>query len=502
MFHPLDGLGELGERVPGPPWILGRRGLPAVAPENTIAALNGAVEFGLDGVFYELRACASGELVLLADPTLERTTDGHGPVAAKTLPELAGIDAGSWFQRRFAGERLALFEEALELQCARPGEYPMHVIELCSPRLASEVARVLEGRDNRSTLRVASRSREVCVELRDLGLETMLLIASARDEDREFVRDERLTAVGILGGAWRGPAAQSAWSCERWALSVDDPADLLDCARIPLLGLATREPLRALAARALARFAPEDEGGWPIAPLELELGSVPAARHAVVRQAGEWSGAWNVEAKIRNPFGWPVSATVGLRVRRGAFDFEGLPLSLEIAPGETATVPFRLSGGSWSPGGDPVLVAAMSWRRGPGRPEERLFFDTPLARMRRARLAGGSTRLLLLCERPGDSAASVTLSCRKDQLQVAIESAGGLREPELLVSLDGRLHRGGTRMQLELPARARSSAKGLAFSVGISGRDGKETRLRRWAGGLPDEWEAGAPGRLIVERRA
>ena len=498
MFHPLDGLGELGERVPGPPWILGRRGVPTVAPENTMASLAGAMEIGLDGVSYELRACASGELVLLADADLDRTSDALGPVAERTLPELAGVDAGSWFQRRFAREPLALLEEALELEGPQPGVHPMHLIELAAPRLAPELARVLEGRAQRLSVRVASRSREVCREVRDLGLQAMLLTHSARHEDLEFAREERLAAVGVLGGAWRGPAAGATWSCERWALGVDDPRELLACARAPLIAISTHDPLRAFSARALARFAPHDEGGWPLEPIALELdganslGGTPAG--------GEWSGNWNISARVRNPFGFAVSVMLGLRVRRGAFDVQGLPAQFELAAGETRSCDFRLSGGSWSPGGDPLLVAALRWQRGPGRPEERLFFDTPLVRMRRARLGDGAQRLLLLREKPSDPPASVTLQFRRGGLQVAIENPGGMTDTELLVNLGGSLHRGGPRLQLELPHEARG--RGVAFSVGIAGREAKQARLRRWAGGLPDELEAGAPGWLVVERRA
>jgi glycerophosphoryl diester phosphodiesterase len=497
MFHPLDGLGELGERVPGPPWILGRRGVPAVAPENTLASLSAALELGLDGVSYELRACASGELVLLADADLDRTSDAQGPVAVKTLRELAGVDAGSWFDRRFAHEPLALAEEALELAGPVQGVYPMHLIELPTARSAAELARVLSSAEQRLSVRVASRSREVCRELRDLGLQTMLLVHSLRDEDLEFVHEQRLSAVAATDGAWRGSARDANWNCERWALSVDDPEELLRCARAPLTALSTHEPLRALAARALARFAPHDEGGWPIEPIELDLDGANAL--AGGRASGEWSGAWDVQARVRNPFGFAVQVAVGLRVRRGAFDVQGLPAQWELAPGESRSFAFRLSGGSWSPGGDPLLVAALRWSRGPGRPQERLFFDTPLLRMRRARVGEGALRLILLHEKPGDPPASVTLRCRRDELQVAIESAGGLSDAGLLVSLAGVRHRGGPRLRLELPPEARGP--GVAFSVGVVGREGKQTRLRRWAGGLPDELEAGAPGRLLVDER-
>lgn len=122
-----EGIGAHGERVPGPPWILGHRGAPRLAPENTLSSLQVALELGLDGVEYDLHACASGEPVLIHDETLERTTDASGPVAQLTLAELAGVDAGGWFAKRFRGEPLPLLEEALTLP-GRPGASPRHMI--------------------------------------------------------------------------------------------------------------------------------------------------------------------------------------------------------------------------------------------------------------------------------------------------------------------------------------------------------------------------------------
>src|SRR5262245_41274969 len=110
-----EGASEHGEDVPGPPWILGHRGAPRETPENTQASLRRALELGLDGVEYDVQPSLAGEPVLLHDETLDRTTDLTGPVASRPLSELVHADAGSWFARRFAGEPLPLFEEALEL---------------------------------------------------------------------------------------------------------------------------------------------------------------------------------------------------------------------------------------------------------------------------------------------------------------------------------------------------------------------------------------------------
>ena len=75
------GGGARAEAEPGPPWILGHRGAPLEAPENTLVGLSRALEYGLDGVEYDLQACATGEPVVLHDETLDRTTDARGPRA-------------------------------------------------------------------------------------------------------------------------------------------------------------------------------------------------------------------------------------------------------------------------------------------------------------------------------------------------------------------------------------------------------------------------------------
>ena len=59
------------------------------------------------------------KMVVIHDATLERTTDGHGPVNSYTLQELKELEAGSWFHPRFAGERLPALEEVLDLVCGR-----------------------------------------------------------------------------------------------------------------------------------------------------------------------------------------------------------------------------------------------------------------------------------------------------------------------------------------------------------------------------------------------
>lgn len=92
----------------------GHRGNPAEHPENTLASFRSAIDLGCDMVECDVHLTADGELAVIHDHTLERTTNGSGLVGAHTLAELRELDAGQ-------GERIPLLEELLELVRGRVG---------------------------------------------------------------------------------------------------------------------------------------------------------------------------------------------------------------------------------------------------------------------------------------------------------------------------------------------------------------------------------------------
>lgn len=96
------------------PWVIAHRGASADAPENTMAAFRRAVELGAECIETDLHLSRDGRLVILHDTTLERTTNGTGPVKNYTLAELRELDAGRWFAPEFSGERLPAIEELLD----------------------------------------------------------------------------------------------------------------------------------------------------------------------------------------------------------------------------------------------------------------------------------------------------------------------------------------------------------------------------------------------------
>lgn len=480
-------------REDGPPWILGARGSPLEAPENTRASLARALDVGLDGVAYELRATKDGEIVLHRDAKLDRTTDGHGRVAERTWRELVELDAGGWFGARFSGERVLLLQEALALEPA-DGRPAQHVLLLEEDVDLARVASIVAEHAPRTSVRVASRERELCVLARDLGLVPLYLGERLGRADRDFVARERIAACGASPSAWRS-AGSAAWDCERWMIGADAPDDLLAAVRAPFFGVTTTEPVRALALRALRELAPDSSNDRAIEVPELTISPAPHA-------GGSWWGHWKEVARVRNPLPFAARATIGILPRRGAFDVRGVPRAVELAPGEEAEVPFELRGGAWRPGGDPQLFASFRWRAGPGRPAGRLLLDAPLARVRRLVADVLPVRVALLRESPSEREATMVVRRSGPDLLVSVENAGGAEAVHVVVRLGERTHRGSRGVRVRLPQGFDDLANGVAFSCGFEGRVDGAPVLRRWAGGLPDEIDGGAPGRIHAPSKA
>ncbi|MCA9069576.1 MAG: exo-alpha-sialidase [Planctomycetaceae bacterium] len=93
--------------------IIAHRGSSVDRPENTLASLKRAIEAGATAVEVDVRTTKDGELVMLHDATLDRTTNGVGPVAEKTWAEVKELDAGSWFDPKYRQERVPTLQEVL-----------------------------------------------------------------------------------------------------------------------------------------------------------------------------------------------------------------------------------------------------------------------------------------------------------------------------------------------------------------------------------------------------
>jgi glycerophosphoryl diester phosphodiesterase len=94
------------------PRIVAHRGGGTLAPENTLAAIRLGQSLGFRAHEFDVKLSHDGVPLLLHDPTLERTTNGHGRAADLDWSQLRTLDAGSWHSPQFRGEPIASLDDA------------------------------------------------------------------------------------------------------------------------------------------------------------------------------------------------------------------------------------------------------------------------------------------------------------------------------------------------------------------------------------------------------
>ncbi|MEU6734186.1 glycerophosphodiester phosphodiesterase family protein [Streptomyces physcomitrii] len=143
---------------------IGHRGIMGVEPENTLRSFVAAEQAGLDLIELDLHLSKDGALVVMHDAEVDRTTDGRGPIAEKSLAELRGLDAGK-------GERIPVFEEVLDAVAA-----PLQA-EIKDVAVARALAEVMHRRELSGRVEVLSFHDEALAEISRLvpGVRTALV---------------------------------------------------------------------------------------------------------------------------------------------------------------------------------------------------------------------------------------------------------------------------------------------------------------------------------------
>ena len=101
-------------------YVAAHRGWSAKYPENTMLAFRKAAELNVDQIETDIRITMDGELVLMHDAAVDRTTNGTGLVREKTLAEIRALDAGSWKGEEFAGLQVPTFKEFMDYMATLP----------------------------------------------------------------------------------------------------------------------------------------------------------------------------------------------------------------------------------------------------------------------------------------------------------------------------------------------------------------------------------------------
>ena len=200
------------------------RGASAYAPEHTLASYELAIAQGADFVEQDLAVTKDGVLICLHDPSLERTTD----VATRfpnrfteitfegrrqkvwlandfTLAEIKTLDAGTWFDAKFAGARVPTFDEAVALIRGKAGLYPeLKTPEIYEGRDVDFIA-VVETSLDRLHLRGPGADPKTPVILQTFGESTAKALAARR------IGLPIVLLIGAEGGSWDSRAVVERW---------------------------------------------------------------------------------------------------------------------------------------------------------------------------------------------------------------------------------------------------------------------------------------------------
>ncbi|CAM3304623.1 glycerophosphodiester phosphodiesterase [Brevibacillus invocatus] len=211
---------------------MAHRGWSGKAPENTMAAIRLALaEPAIGGMEIDVQLSRDGVPVLIHDFTLDRTTSGSGLVMDHTLEELRQLDAGIWFDEKFAGERIPTLEEALQ---AVKGRCTLN-IELKAtsdmyPGIAEKVLELLERYEMKDEVYITSFDHDLIRQVRQLDAQvvTGLIVLG-----RPVLMLEQLEAAGANILSMGYPYLTRELACEALekgykviAWTIDEPRDM------------------------------------------------------------------------------------------------------------------------------------------------------------------------------------------------------------------------------------------------------------------------------------
>jgi glycerophosphoryl diester phosphodiesterase len=248
--------------------VYAHRGGAALRPENTLLAFDHGLSLGADGLELDVHLSRDGVVVVHHDRTLERTTDGRGPVAALTAGELARLDAGHHFPG-FRGKAggVPTLEAVLQRYPATPLIIELKVnapalahktIDLV--RAAGALDRVALGSFGTRVLR-AARAYEPAIRTGSSHEETRLALyrswvrwPARRPRYREFQVPERSGSTRVVSPRFVRYAHDAGISVHVW--TVDDPADMRRLLDWGVDGLISDRPDIAVEVVAGLRHAP------------------------------------------------------------------------------------------------------------------------------------------------------------------------------------------------------------------------------------------------------
>lgn len=231
---------------------IAHRGASGLAPENTLRAFSKAFEIGVDGVELDVRGTLDGELVVLHDQSLDRTTDRTGCIHEMSLTEIREADAGSWFGASFIGEKVPTLVESLDLI----KRAAITVLEVKDEWVSVEVVRAIHYTQSVSSVIVISFHASVLSEVRSIDprIPTGFLTsgntkANQPEQAIDLIQTTCEIGASTLNVKHEMLDARFAWDVRRrgvnlWAWTVDDVVKMQQLVKFGVQGITSNFPDR------------------------------------------------------------------------------------------------------------------------------------------------------------------------------------------------------------------------------------------------------------------
>lgn len=226
--------------------VIAHRGNSSEAPENTISAFTQALGMDVDFIEFDVHLSQDGVPMVFHDPTLERTTD-HGlttPIWEMNSEDLQKLDAGSWYDELYAGERIPTLREVLALPRHHTGLMIEIKDESASPeKLAHAVAEVIQEMEPQGVL-IGSIKPQILKYIREY-LPHHAIIAIVETEEEwlpHLANDPEVIAI-----SQELVTARRVDECIRakkplWVWTVDEENQMADLIEMKVHGLITNRP--------------------------------------------------------------------------------------------------------------------------------------------------------------------------------------------------------------------------------------------------------------------
>lgn len=240
-----------------PPIVEAHRGASAAFPENTLCAFRAALAAGAKWAELDIHECADGELVVMHDQKVDRTTNGKGAIADLSLAELRALDAGSWRGAEFAGEPVPTLEEVLALFRPAGACLNVEVKRFARPAAAARLAELLRAYAPAagSAHVVSSFELEALLQVRAQDAAIPLAFLSSTCGGVATALEHGFPWVHLHTGAVNPDtmAAAHAAGLRVMTWTMDRPERFAHYARLGVDKVCTNRPAEMLAARAALR---------------------------------------------------------------------------------------------------------------------------------------------------------------------------------------------------------------------------------------------------------